>query len=335
MIGAMAEQRPGSPEVTDQGSSTRGLSRTTTVLALVLAVVFVGAVLAGAKILVDRNVYTDVSMGPVDAPDADSPACDAILDALPDRTSDYRSVGITEPAPTGAAAYRDSGGAELTVRCGVSAPAQYSVVSSVVSHGGTDWLRVDDATEGSDLSTWYSLSSTPVVAVTGSVDPGTALDRTVSFDGIGRAIADNTDGDAPTPRALPLTDLPADRSAASCTEFGDALADAFGAYRRVTETTAGEPIDGVAVWTAPGAEPVVVRCGVGMPESYAAGAQLTQVDEVPWYEDTALGNGSTAGVWYALGYGSTVAVSLPLDVGDTVLPQISGIIADTMVKTGE
>jgi len=79
----------------------------------------------------------------------------------------------------------------------------------------------------------------------------------------------------------------------------------------------------------------VVRCGVGMPESYAAGAQLTQVDEVPWYEDTALGNGSTAGVWYALGYGSTVAVSLPLDVGDTVLPQISGIIADTMVKTGE
>jgi hypothetical protein len=338
MIGAMAEQRPGSPEVTDQGSSTGGLSRTTTVLALVLAVVFVGAVLAGAKILVDRNVYTDISMGPVDAPDADSPACDAVIGALPDRTSDYRSVGITDPAPAGAAAYRDSGGAELTVRCGVSVPAQYSVVSPVVSHGGTDWLRVDDATAGSDLSTWYSVSSTPVVAVTGSSAPDTALDSTVSFDGFGRAIADNADASedaAPTPRELPLTNLPADRGAASCTDFENALPDAFGAHRRITETTAGEPIDGVAVWTEPGAEPVVVRCGVGMPESYAAGAQLTQVDDVPWYEDSALGNGSTAGVWYALGYGATVAVSLPLDVGDTVLPQLSGIITDTMVKTGE
>ncbi len=338
MIGVMAEQRPGSPEVTDQGSSTSGLSRTTTVLALVLAVVFVIAVLAGARILVDRNVYTEVSMGPVDAPDADSATCGAIIDSLPDRTSDYRSVGVTDPAPAGAAAYRDSGGAELTVRCGVSVPAQYSQVSSLISHGGTDWLRVDDATTGSTLSTWYSLSATPVVAVTGSPDAGTSLDDAVDFDGFGRAVADHAHGDAPAPRSVALTDLRPDRGAASCTEFTDALPDAFGDHHRIRETTAGAdagtPLEGVAVWAAPGAEPVVVRCGVAIPASYAAGARLTQVDEVPWFEDTALANGSTVGSWYALGYGATVAVSLPLNIGDTVLPQLSGIIAGTMEKTG-
>lgn len=350
MIVAMAEQRPGSPEVTDQGSSTtgqdgpehgKGRGRATAVIALVLAVVFVAAVLAGAKILVNRTVYTDVTMGPVDAPDASSPACGSIIDALPDRTADFRSVGVTDPAPAGTAAYRDSGGTELTVRCGVSVPAQYTTVSSLVSHGGTDWLRVDDATEGSELSTWYSLSGTPVVAVTGEASGSSPLDTRVDLDKIGRAVAGHTDGDAPQAGEMPLAGL-STTDTASCGPFADALPDSFGDYRRIRETTAssgrtpvGTALDGAAVWTAPGAEPVVVRCGVGMPESYAPGAQLAQVNEVPWFEDTALASGSTAGVWYALGYGATVAVSLPLGVGDAVLPQISGIIVDTMPRTGE
>ncbi|WP_245557328.1 DUF3515 domain-containing protein [Corynebacterium terpenotabidum] len=345
----MAEQSPGSPEVNDQGSST-GLSRTATVLSLVLAVVFVAAVLAGAKILVDRNVYTDVSMGQVDAPDAQSPACDRILDALPDRTADFRSVGVTDPAPAGAAAYRNSGGTELTVRCGVSVPAQFTTVSTTVDSGGTRWLRVDDATEGSDLSTWYTLSS-PVVAVTGTVESGTSLDKVIDLAALGKAVAEGTDGSSPEPREVPLSDLEdatGTDAASSCTAFTDALPDSFGDYRRLTETTVAsettpagtklsELSDGdvsVAVWTADGMEPVVVRCGVAMPASYEAGVQLTQIDDVPWFEDTALGNGSTAGVWYALGYAGTVAVSLPLSAGSAVLPQISGIIAETMEKTG-
>ena len=347
MIRVMAEQRPGSPEVTDQGSSTPGLRRTTTVLALVLAVVFVAAVLAGAKILVGRTVYTDVAMGPVDAPDADSTACTGIVDALPGRTGDYRSVGVTDPAPVGAAAYRDSGGAELTVRCGVSAPAQYTAVSGTVDHGGVDWLRIVDATPGSDLETWYTLSS-PVVAVTGSVDAGSSLDRAVGLDGLGSAVAGHPDGDAPVAADLPLTGLKT-AAAGSCPAFTDALPAVLGDYRRITETTqdtaqhpAGTALDSLggggsaapAVWTAPGREPVVVRCGVAMPASYEAGAQLTQVDEVPWFEDTALGNGSTAGVWYGLGRDATVAVSLPLDAGDVVLPEISAVMADALVKTG-
>lgn len=358
MIRDMAEQRSVSPEVNDQGSSTsepssptrperRRRPRTTTVLALVLGVAFAGAVLAGAKVLVDRNVYTHVAMGPVDSPDAASATCREIIGALPDRTADYRSVGVVAPAPDGVAAYRDSGGTELTVRCGVNVPSQYTTVSSPVEHGGTDWLRVDDATPGSDLSTWYSLGDSPVVAVTGTVDQGSSLDRMIDFDGIGDAVAAHATGDAPTPRELPLAGLKSDRAADSggtCTSFRGALPDSFGDYRRITETTTASPdtaagtgLDslGVAVWTAPGKEPVVVRCGVAMPDSYAAGARLTQVNKVPWFEDSALASGSTAGVWYAIGHSPIVAVSLPQDMGDSVLPLVSGVISRSLTATGK
>lgn len=351
MIGAMAEQRSGSPEVTDQGSSTSGQRRTTTVLALVLAVVFAAAVLGGAKILVDRNVYTPVSMGPVDAPEAESETCAAVVAALPDRTGDYRSVDLTDPAPAGAAAYRSSGGDELTVRCGVSVPTQFTEISELVSHGGTDWLRIDDATRGSDLSTWYSLGGSPVVAVTGSTGPDTPLDKVIDMDGIGSAVSSHTDGPAPVAGDVPLTGLSSGDAGgagdAACAAFAGELPETLGEYGRITSTTvdgegttAGTALDSLAgsgslaVWTAPGREPVVVRCGVALPGSYRAGAQLTQVDEVPWFEDTELGNGSTAGVWYALGYAGTVAVSLPLDAGDVVLPVLSGVIAGSMEKTG-
>ncbi|MGO1950708.1 MAG: DUF3515 domain-containing protein, partial [Mycobacteriaceae bacterium] len=113
-------------KVTDQGSSTPGhgndetcrrggSGRRTAVIALLIAVVFVAAVLVGAKVLIDRNVYTPVSMGPVDAPDAEADVCAATVDALPDRVGDFRDVGVSDPSPAGAAGYRDSGGTELSV----------------------------------------------------------------------------------------------------------------------------------------------------------------------------------------------------------------------------
>lgn len=332
--------------ISDQGSSTAGQEEATgrrgvnrrAVLALLIAVVFVAAVLGGAKILVDRNVYTAVAMGPVDAPEATSQACSGIVDALPDKASDYRSVDVADPAPEGAAAYRDSGGTELTVRCGVNLPAQYSVLSETAEHGGTDWLQVTDATPGSDLTTWYAVGSSPVVAVTGS----RGNDDTAALGGIGGTVAGHASGsDAPAPAPAPLSDLRQDATpgaaADRCTRLDGALPDVFGDYRRITADdprAAGLP-DHTAAWTAPGLEPVVVRCGVRLSDSYQAGAQLTQVDDVPWFEDTALAQGSTAGVWYALGYAPTVAVSLPTDAGNQVLTQVSALIADNLTKTGE
>jgi hypothetical protein len=333
-------------EVSDQGSSTTGQDGATgrrgvnrrAVLALVIALVFVAAVLGGAKILVDRNVYTAVAMGPVDSPAADSQTCADVVGALPDRTSDYRSVGVADPAPAGTAAYRDSGGTELTVRCGVNLPAQYSVLSETTGHGGVEWLQVTDATPGSDLTTWYSVGTSPVVAVTGSH----GADDAAALSGVGTALAGHTDGaDAPAPAPVPLADLRQDAASGAaadrCTGLLDGLPDGFGDYRRIAadDPRAAELPDNAAAWTAPGLEPVVVRCGVRLSDSYRAGAQLTQVNDVPWFEDTALAQGSTAGVWYALGYAPTVAVSLPTDAGNQVLTQVSEQIAGSFRKTGE
>ena len=320
-------------------------------IALILSVVFVAAVLAGAKILIDRNVYTAVAMGPVQAPAADSDACAATIDDLPDRISDFRDVGIVDPAPEGAAGFRDSGGTELTVRCGVSTPGQLTQVSELTDPqdgGGTPWLEIQDATPGSELSTWYAVGQSPVVAVTTDADLSVG-----DLTGIGEAVtAHGSAEDAPEPAPIPLSDLgdtddSADSDgtdgtdgtdAASCRAFEDALPETIGDYQRITETpdwAGNRGLDGAIVWTASGREPVVLRCGVSLPDSYEVGAQLTQVNDVPWFQDTALVEGSTAGVWYALGYEELVAVSLPTDAGDAVITQVSRVISDTLEKTGE
>ncbi|WP_291479894.1 DUF3515 domain-containing protein [Corynebacterium sp.] len=324
-------------KVTDQGSSTTGhgtVRRRGAVLALVIAVVFVVFVLVGAKILVDRSVYTPVAMGPVDAPAADSDTCAAVIDDLPGRLGDYRDVGVADPAPEGTAGYRDSGGTELSLRCGVSVPAQYTELSSVEDSGGEQWLQVADATPGSDLTTWYSVGHSPVVAVT-------TEGRLTSGDlaGLGEVTTRHGDGDdAPAPAPAPLADLRT-RDSGSCGALEDALPDTLGEYRRLDPGTlapeAAESVEGALVWVAEGREPVVLRCGVDLPDSYEAGAQLTQVDDVPWFQDTALAEGSTAGVWYSMGYADTVAVSLPLDAGNSVLTAVSEAVDGNLERTAE
>lgn len=324
-------------KVTDQGSSTAGhgiVRRRGAVLALLIAVVFVVFVLVGAKILVDRSVYTPVAMGPVDAPAADSATCAEITDDLPHRIGDYRDVGVVDPAPDGSAGYRDSGGTELSLRCGVNAPGQYTLLSSVQDSGGEQWLQIADATPGSELTTWYSVGHSPVVAVTtdGRISASDLSD-------LGEVIARHGDSaNAPAPADVPLADQSATHSD-DCSALENALPDNLGEYRRLAPDSVSpdtaEAIDGSLVWVADGREPVVLRCGVDLPDSYEAGAQLTQIDEVPWFQDTALAEGSTAGVWYALGYADTVAVSLPLDAGNSVLTAVSEAIDDTLERTAE
>ncbi|WP_420099936.1 DUF3515 domain-containing protein [Corynebacterium sp.] len=316
-------------KVTDQGSSTTGHEtprRRGAVLALLIAVVFVVFVLVGAKIIVDRSVYTPVAMGPVDAPAADSTICADITADLPDRVGDFRDVGVADPAPEGTAGYRDSGGTELSLRCGVGAPAQYTSLSSLEDSGGERWLQIGDATPGSDLTTWYAVGHSPVVAVT-TDGRLTASD----LAGVGETIARHGDADdAPSPGDVPLAELSASGSD-TCTALEDAVPDTLGEYRRLDTDAAEDSL----VWAADGREPVVLRCGVDLPDSYEAGAQLTQIDEVPWFQDTALAEGSTAGVWYSLGYADTVAVSLPLDAGNSVLTAVSEAIDENLERTAE
>lgn len=70
----------------------------------------------------------------------------------------------------------------------------------------------------------------------------------------------------------------------------------------------------------------MVRCGVAFPSAYEAGAQIQQIDSVAWFEDTTLGNGTTASTWYALGREIVVAVSVPQNSGNAALVEMTKII---------
>lgn len=354
------------------------------ILSTVLAVALIIGVIAAAKITVDRKVYAPMAMGPVDAPEASSQVCADFVDRLPSDLGRFRAVELREPAPSGAAGYRDSSGAELSVRCGVNVPDQYTVLSPVFSAGEVRWTAVSDATPGSDLRTWYAVGGSPAVAVTTSADVGGALGA------VGSALSSIYDANSPAkPAPYPLSDAPVaggsegsgeagtsgaaggsegsggsggETESPACRKFLESLPSALDSWRLVhtstgsgkSSTGSGTPSDqakfgslpkdvsrsaldkapsGSATYLADDREPVVIRCGLAMPKSYAPGAQLTQVDDVPWFSDPSLSRGSTMGHWYALGHEQIVGLAMPQSAGDEVIASVTSAISSSLKKT--
>ncbi|WP_287861707.1 DUF3515 domain-containing protein [Corynebacterium sp.] len=371
-----------SDEASSPASTPRAVDtpRYLIILSTVLAVALIIAVITAAKITVDRKVYAPMAMGPVDAPEASSQVCADFVDRLPGDLGRFRAVELREPAPSGAAGYRDSSGAELSVRCGVNVPDQYTVLSPVFSAGEVRWTAVSDATPGSDLRTWYAVGGSPAVAVTTSADVGGALGA------VGSALSSIYDANSPAkPAPYPLSDAPvaggsegsgragtSDGSGGSegsggsgtsggetdspaCRKFLDSLPSALGSWRLVRISTgSGTSSDqakfgslpkdvsrsaldkapsGSATYLADDREPVVIRCGLAIPKSYAPGAQLTQVDDVPWFSDPSLSRGSTMGHWYALGHEQIVGLAMPQSAGDEVIASVTSAISSSLKQT--
>ena len=319
--------------MTDQAPANT-TPRVQILLAIVVAVFFVAVVIVAAKIAGDRQTYSPVSMGPVDAPKASSQQCSDIVAGLPEKAGAFKKVELSQPAPEGAGAYRNSEGTELTVRCGVIVPDQFTVLSSLSEAGGASWFEVSDATPGSSLTSWYSVGASPVVAVTSEAEVGDALTA------IGESVAAHSDrAAAPKPKAYPLSDLPgvADGNQAAnkntkqvCEKFLSALPDSMEQWKRTKEKDAPKLS---VTYIAEGLEPVVVRCGVAMPKDYQPGTKLTQVDDVPWFSEPGVARGSTSGRWFALGHEEIVALAMPQNAGDSVITKVSTAIMDTMKST--
>ena len=298
-------------------------------IALGLSVALVIATLIGAKIVYRKAALQPVSMSTIDSPDADSPGCSRFLDALPRELAGHPRAELTDPAPAGAAAWRSNSVSRITLRCGVSLPLQYTTLSWTTDVDGTDWIRVDDATTGSSLRTWFAVNRTPVVAVT-------ADDR--ALDGAESPVAelsgalDTLDRTDPTPAPAPLSELGRGTSDQGCDKLLPSLPEKLSGaagYTRIGDdrvSAAGLPA-GSAAWTAPGAEPVVLRCGVADAPSYEPGVQVQQVNDIAWYRDTTLANGTTAGTWYALGRTANVAVSMPQAAGNTAIVGLGDAIS--------
>ncbi|PRQ11244.1 DUF3515 domain-containing protein [Corynebacterium sp. 13CS0277] len=306
-------------------------------LALGLSLLLVAGVLVGAKVVYNRAAHQPVSLSPVAAPDADSPECSALLDRLPQKLAGLRGfqrADIADPAPAGAAVWSKDSQTMVSLRCGVSVPGQYTVASRPTTVEGVAWLQVGDDTPGSDLASWYSVNTQPVVAVTATRndDPTTALSAALApLPQVQR-----------TPAPLPLVALtadpehPQDATRDVCAPLLQALPDHLGEdYTRASSDVATrlEVPESTALYTADAGEPVVVRCGVAFPAEYEAGARLDEVNGVPWLTSTTLANGTTAGTFFALGFDRVVAVSTPRAVGGTAIASVSEAITANLTPT--
>lgn len=212
----------------------------------------------------------------------------------------------------------------------------------------TEWLEVQDQTPGSTLTTWYSTNRFPTVAVTvDRAGNGTAGDDGAD-DGAGgnataqdsaaattreahKAIAQLTGATEALelrkhqPHPAPLSelasgtpeDLAACQSLISAAQDGFTPAEGYELY----DDTAKDTI----AWTHPGYEPIVLRCGIADPD-VPLGERLQQINEVPWFENTVLADGTTASTWYPLGREVAVAVSTPQAAAQESLSRITELL---------
>ncbi|AWB82033.1 DUF3515 domain-containing protein [Corynebacterium yudongzhengii] len=296
-------------------------NRTLIYISLGIAVVFIVAVLVGARIISEQAGDQPVAMSDLPAPEADSQECSELISQLPDELLGHDRAEIAEPAPAGAAAWQSSSLERITLRCGIDLPFQYTEYASTHDIDGVEWLRVDDMTPESDMSTWYAVDRSPVVAVTAD---GRALDGADNpVEDLGGVVGELPEHNH-DPHPAPLSELePAAEDASdACRSLGTELPDILADGWTHATTSQGD----TAVWANEGAEPIVVRCGVAPPPNYQPGEQLTQIDDIPWFEDERLVNGSTASYWYALGRETDIAVSVPQSAASEALPALGSAI---------
>lgn len=291
-------------------------------IALGLALALVVGVLVGAKLIATQASRAPYALSAAPAPLADSAECAAFTGALPKKLAGNPRATLAEPAPAGAAAYVSTSQKKITVRCGVDAPLQFTELSELKELDGVQWLRLTEPTTSPPMESWFSVNTTPIVAVTGDeVSLGGKLPHAALQDALSKLPR------ADVPRnPLPLVDRAAPASGdTQCSALLHALPDKLGtAYRRATE--AALPAASAA-WVAEGQEPVVLRCGVADAPGYAPGARLTQVNNIPWFEDTTLSAGTNAKVQFALGREVNVAVSMPAYAGNAAIVGLSESIA--------
>lgn len=297
------------------------VNRTPLYIALAMAIVLVLGVLIGAKLVYSKAAHQPIAMAALDTPDATSPECSALIDALPRELLGHDRATIADPAPEGAAAWSSNSTERVTLRCGVTLPLQYTSLSALTSAEGVDWLQVIDATPGSTMQTWYSIGTFPTIAVT--ADAESMKNRPSPVVGLASALGTLKEAEL-KPNPVPLSGLESPNSAdQQCT----ALLQALPASPAEGYAQAQLDLPGTMAWTKQGHEPIIVRCGVKDPENYQAGARLNQVDDIPWFEDTKLANGTTAGTYFAMGRSVNVVMSMPSDAGNAAITAVTKAVS--------
>ncbi|HEX5114449.1 MAG TPA: DUF3515 domain-containing protein [Pseudonocardiaceae bacterium] len=155
-------------------------------VALVVGVAVAGIVLgpsggpaASTQPSATANATGPLLLVPVDAPQAGSPDCAALLRKLPatlaNGATPLAARQLATPAPQAAAAW-GGGDDPVVLRCGIERPPELTPTSELLDVDGVQWLRVS----AGDLATWYAVDRPVVVALTLPGDVGTGPIQDVS-----------------------------------------------------------------------------------------------------------------------------------------------------------
>jgi Protein of unknown function (DUF3515) len=153
----------------DTDSATEaGPPRAALIAAVAVAVVAIGVILAIAA--TRQAPPQPVAVAAFPAPQAASPVCRTLVDALPQRLGDYQRAQLAQPAPEGAAAWRTGPDAPpVVLRCGLDRPAEFVVGSPIQVVDRVQWFQVAAAAQSAGdagRSTWYAVDRPVYVALT-------------------------------------------------------------------------------------------------------------------------------------------------------------------------
>lgn len=148
--------------------------------AVALPIVLIVGVLAAAFLALRAPVEREpLPLGPVPAPAADGPACQALLPALPADLGDYTKSTLAEPAPPATRAWQHpDGGEPIVLRCGLDRPLEFNRASTLTEINGVQWFQVRD--EVGKVGTWFAVDRETYIALTVPDGSGTGAITTVS-----------------------------------------------------------------------------------------------------------------------------------------------------------
>ncbi|MEJ6019429.1 DUF3515 domain-containing protein [Corynebacterium sp. H113] len=296
-------------------------NRRNAAIALIIAIVLTLGIIVAAKVVQDKQASNPVALSSPDMPDNNAPECAELLGRLPERVDGLVRAELADPAPAGAAVWRDVEDHRITLRCGAPVPTQYNELAKTQNVDGVKWLRVVDAAD-ENLVTWFAVGRSPVVAVTSDPTREDALKE------LAESLRPDTEfTKKPELSPIPLSDAKAPHNDKLCKSFIAALPKELGGRKLVDGL---DVPDGMVVWSDDNGDIVSLRCGLEEPTSYAdTTEQLTQVNDIVWFNEPTMSAGTTS-AWYAMGRERYVAVDLPVSEGAQIMPLLSDIIASNL-----
>ncbi len=138
--------------------------------AVALPVALVVGVVVAAVIAQRAPLIAPVALTTLDSPASGSAACATLLAALPEELGGAQRATLAQPAPAGAAAWREvdapDGTDPVVLRCGIGRPAEFTADAYLVGVSGVQFLELSGAEQGIASTTYVDVDRGTYIALT-------------------------------------------------------------------------------------------------------------------------------------------------------------------------